>query len=258
MHANGKQCGFTLTEIAIVLVIVGLLLGGLMIPISTQVDIRYRSDTEKSLADAREALIGFAVVNGRLPCPADRAANVGMEAVTAAGGPCACTAAGSGIAASGAIACNDTGPSGVSGVLPWATLGLPETDAWGNRFTYRVTARFGRVASGQTVFGCASDPTDPPDQAAFALCSTGDITVEATSGGVTVASGIPAIVISHGKSSLGAWNSQGAQIAGAAGDELENADSDTSFVSSTNIDDQLIWVSPNLLMNRMIAAGKLP
>lgn len=262
--------GFTLAELAVVLVIIGLLLGGLFMPLSGQMDSRYRADTDKALSDAREALIGFAIVNGRLPCPADRTiasanTDAGAEAVIAAGGPCRCTTATSGIAvAVGGTACNETSPSSVTGVLPWATLGLPETDAWGNRYTYRVTTRFSRVASGQLVtnFGTScSSLSSAPAAAAFALCSAGDIAVYTSSAlTTTVAGGIPAVVVSHGKYSAGAWTTSGTQIpySTASTDEQDNADSDANFVSNTNIDDQLIWISPNLLMNRMIAAGKLP
>src|ERR1700740_2544337 len=101
-----KEQGFTLAELAVVLGIVGLLLGGLMVPLAAQTDIRYRSDTEKALADIREALIGFAIVNGRLPCPADRSiatatTNAGAEATTGSGTSltCACTTSNGGIAA---------------------------------------------------------------------------------------------------------------------------------------------------------------
>lgn len=263
-QALEKQKGFTLAELAVVLVIVGLLLGGLMVPLSAQYDSRYVNDTQKSLNDIRDALIGFAIVNGRLPCPADRTVgsgtSAGVEAVTASGGPCKCTTASSGVAvATGGTACNDTSPNSVGGILPWATLGLPETDAWGNRYTYRITTRFGRKASGQTSFGCT--PGSNPNSAAFALCSTGDIIIYTSSAlTTTVASGIPAIVVSHGKNGYGAWNTGGSQndYSSATADEQENANSGVNFVSNTSIDDQLIWISPNLLMNRMIAAGKLP
>ena len=58
--------GFTLAEMAVVLVIVALLLAGMMLPISAQQDIRARQETEGTLNDIREALIGFAIANGRL------------------------------------------------------------------------------------------------------------------------------------------------------------------------------------------------
>ncbi len=65
-----RPSGFSLIELAIVLFIVSLLIGGLLMPLSAQNEIRGRQETDKALANIREALIGFAVVNGRLPCPA--------------------------------------------------------------------------------------------------------------------------------------------------------------------------------------------
>jgi prepilin-type N-terminal cleavage/methylation domain-containing protein len=261
--------GFSLVELAMVLFIVSLLIGGLLMPLSAQNEIHGRQETDKALANIREALIGFAVVNGRLPCPADRsiasgAANAGVEAVTGAGGPCACADTVNGIATIGVTACDhddDGSPGGVIGAVPWATLGVPETDFWGNRYTYRMTTRFGRSASGQTIFGCT--PTTNPTSAAFALCSVGDMTVlTAVAGGTSIASAVPAIVVSHGRNTLGAYSSTGTLITGvtAGSDEEENADGDASFVSraSVDIDDQLIWIPGSILMGRMLAAGRLP
>jgi len=64
-----KACrGFTLVELAMVLFIVSLLLGGLLVPLATQIEARQRSDAEEQLERIREALIGFAIINGRFPC----------------------------------------------------------------------------------------------------------------------------------------------------------------------------------------------
>lgn len=262
-----RTFGFTLVELTVVLVIVALLIGGLLVPLSTQQDIRNRQEAEKSLAEIKEALIGFAAINGRLPCPADRTsatgtAGAGTEAVTGVGGPCSCTAATSGIAGAGAT-CNDAGPDSVTGVLPWATLGLRESDPWGQRYTYRVTTRFGRLANGQTEFACT--PASNPVTASFALCSQGDMTIQISTGGTAIASNVPAIIVSHGRNGVGGFRTTGAQILGAAGDELENSDGDVDFVSKSAIDDSAnyyddltVWVTTNVLMNRMIAVGRLP
>jgi prepilin-type N-terminal cleavage/methylation domain-containing protein len=107
-----RSSGFTLVELAMVLFIVSLLIGGLLMPLSAQNEVRGRQETDRALATIREALIGFAAINGRLPCPADRTiasgvANAGVEATTVAGGPCACTAAASGIANVGGAICDD-------------------------------------------------------------------------------------------------------------------------------------------------------
>lgn len=219
--------GFTLVEMAIVLVIVGLLLGGLLMPLSTQVEQRRIGETQKSLDEINQALLGFAIANKYLPCPADPtlasgAAGAGQARLFAAG---ACT-------------------GGNSGVLPWATLGVSETDAWGNRYTYRVTAGFADT----TTF--------------FTLSSPGDSTIRATSGGTSIASAIPAVIVSHGKNGSGAYNTAGTQLAVSAdADEAENSNNDTNFVSKTptaTFDDLVAWVSPNILFNRMVTAGKLP
>ena len=271
MNNFRRQDGFTLTELAVVLIIVGLLLGGLFVPLSAQTDMKSRSDNSKSLADIRDALIGFAIINGRLPCPADRGittgtASAGLEAEMTPSGNCSCTAASSATAngvaqTTGGTACAVTG--GVTGVLPWATLGLPEIDSWGNRYTYRITTRFGQAVTGAT-FSCV--PASPPATAAFALCSTGNISILDAAPidvppGVTIANNIPAIVVSHGKNVVGAYLPTGnfiPTLPTTSNAEVENANGDSTFVSNSSIDDQVIWITPNLLMNKMMAAGKLP
>ena len=54
-----KNCGFTLIEMAMVLMIVGLLLGGLLPTISSQVEQRNVTETRKQLDEIQQALIGF-------------------------------------------------------------------------------------------------------------------------------------------------------------------------------------------------------
>ena len=252
MHPRKFTQGFTLVEMAIVLIIIGLLLGGLLMPLSAQVESRQISETQKALDEINQALIGFAVANGRLPCPA--------PATTATG------SVGAGLEPTPIVA---GGCANAAGVLPWATLGVNETDSWGRRYTYRVTAEFARTASGQTTFGGVCVPLSNPLYAAFALCSQGDTTIMSTAAGSTVSDRIPAVVISHGRNGNGAYTSQGAQLAtGADADELDNqltaggtSTTNTTFISKTptpTFDDLATWVSPNTLMNRMVSAGKLP
>jgi type II secretory pathway pseudopilin PulG len=273
---SNRLSGFTLMELAIVLFIVSLLIGGMLMPLSAQHEIRGRQETDKALATIREALIGFVVVNGRLPCPAVASIpsgttvsglQAGMESTTPAGanGTCACatsaTSGEAGIVGAGAVACSVASPDtdNVGGVLPWATLGLPETDAWEHRYTYRVSTQFARLATGQTTFGSCT-PSTTVQNAAFALCSVGALSVStAAAGGTTVASGVPVIVISHGKNGLGATSTTGSVTAVAtAADEVENTDNNAAFVSNSNIDDQVLWVPASVLMGRMLSAGKLP
>ena len=67
--------GFTLTELTIVLVIVALLVGGMMLPLSAQRNLQSVRETQKQLSDVSEALSGYAASHragdGKpyLPCP---------------------------------------------------------------------------------------------------------------------------------------------------------------------------------------------
>ena len=240
--------GFTLVELAMVLMIVGLLLGGLIVPLSAQMDQRRTTETQKTLEEIKEALTGYAVINGQLPCPADPAIATGSAGAGVARTP-PCTGANS------------------TGVVPWATLGTSETDGWGNRFTYRVSSDFAD-ALGST-FGKDKDgnnciPVSTPLQSTFALCSAGTLNVLATSGGTNIAIQVPAVLISHGKNSAGAYTQSGAQIpASGNADEAENSDgdADSNYVSHTatpTFDDLVVWMPNSILLNRMVTAGKLP
>lgn len=250
-HPGRKNdSGFTLTELAVVLVIVALLLGGVLIPLSTQVELRKSSETKAALAEIREALLGSAAVNGRLPCPA--------AATTASG----TAGAGEEAALAGGICPREVG------VLPWVTLGLSETDAWGRRYTYRVRTGFAqRVPPPATTWPDAC--TVYPNTAAFPLCAKGNIEIRTSAGGTRIAGDLPAVVISHGRNGNGAFLPSGQQmVAGADADELDNqlTNNGTSmtnavFVSkppTTTFDDELTWIPLPILLSRMIAVGRLP
>ena len=237
--------GFTLIEMAIVLMIVGLLLGGILVPLNAQMDQRNNSDTQKSLSEIRDALTGYVLANGYLPCPANPTDVTGVTSTAGIARTPPCTGASS------------------TGVLPWATLGVNETDAWGNRYTYRVTSDYADAISNPTYGGCTPSPI--PTQASFGLCSVGNLNVWSSAAKLTsVATNVPAVVISHGKNGAGAYTPQGVQLArGSSADELENSDgsADNDYVShlpTPTFDDLMIWISPSILNSRMVSAGKLP
>ena len=143
-----RQRGFTLLEMAVVLVIVGLLLGGLLNSLGALQAHQREEQTRHDLEEIREALITFAVVNKRLPCPAapataDTVVGAGLERVPTVAG---CT-------------------GGASGVLPWATLGLPPLrDGSGTCLWYERTGTTARViaagapTAGQTRTSLGSRP----------------------------------------------------------------------------------------------------
>lgn len=215
-----KQKGFTLVEIAIVMLIFGLIIGGIMGPLKTQLQNLDRKETKKLIEGTKDAMIGFAIRNGRLPCP-DTSGD-GQENKPGVN----CTSA--------------------RGVVPWVTLGVSQHDAWNRPLTYRVDTDF---ADSTTGTGCPD--TDVPG-VSFELCSTGNITVRATSTGATVASGIPAVIVSHGKNWVGSGDVN----------EQENSDNDANFVDKYHVnqgyDDFTGWVNINNLVGKMVSANKLP
>ncbi|NTV87875.1 MAG: prepilin-type N-terminal cleavage/methylation domain-containing protein, partial [Burkholderiaceae bacterium] len=118
-----KACGFTLTEMAVVLVIVALLIGGMILPLSAQQDLRAQQETQQTLAAIQEAILGFAATRGRLPCPASPNATGNENPQN--GGVCV---------------------NALDGFVPGITLGVQPVDAqgyaidaWGRRIRYAVT-----------------------------------------------------------------------------------------------------------------------
>jgi type II secretory pathway pseudopilin PulG len=228
--------GFTLIEFAIGMLLLSMLLSTLLVPLTAQVTQRQLADTQAALTQISDALMGYAISNGYLPCP-DRSAGVnandGLEDLNAGATNCAVA----------------------EGNLPWATLGIAGTDTWGNFFRYRASAAF-------------TDRATP-----FRLNSSGNIAVQcpaAACGSVTVyTNSAPAVVLSHGRNGHGAINSilRAANPAPPSADELANSDGNAAFVSrpfsaagaaAGEFDDLVAWLSTAVLLNKMITAQKLP
>ncbi len=252
---TAKQRGFTLAEVAVVVLIVGLLLGGLLGTYSTQIDLSRTAETKKTLESARDALIGFAAANGRLPCPATvnpphATTSNGVEAPLGGG---ACTVSGGGMPG--------------LGFFPAATLALTPTDSqgylidsWGNRIRYAVTnsgtppAEFttqGQIRTKLTDL----DPNTPSPDLRICTTSAGASSTTCSGTSTTLTTSAVAVIFSTGKN--GATGGTGA-------DESKNLDNDRVFIShepapsgATNgeFDDILIWLSPSILYNRILSGG---
>ncbi|MSQ59675.1 MAG: prepilin-type N-terminal cleavage/methylation domain-containing protein [Betaproteobacteria bacterium] len=63
------QSGFSLIELAIAIIVIALLLGALLVPLGTQVEQRKIAETQLVLEEIKEALLGYAMMNGNLPRP---------------------------------------------------------------------------------------------------------------------------------------------------------------------------------------------
>ena len=248
--------GFALLEVWVVLVVLAVLLGGLALPLAAQVQMRRQEELRRQMEEARDAVMGFAAAQGRLPCPAVEGSG-GAESF-----------------APGADASTGECADFYGGFLPAASLGLTGVDAegfardpWGsprNRLRYAV---FG----GASVNGIANPltRTDGMRMATLAglgaashfvfICSTG---AQASASGCGPASRqltrrAAFVILSLGPT---------ASAAPAAGsDEARNLDGDAVFVSrewsmapGLEFDDVLLWVPIHLVAHRLIAAGRLP
>jgi len=290
MTARDSQSGFTLVEIAIVLLIVAILLGYTVALFPQQQQLKQYRALNMEMDRIIEAVIGFAQVNGRLPCPAIPS-SVGIEVFNYVDG------------------CANYG-----GFVPANTLGLDGRlnadslliDPWGNPYRYYVSDRdfngnglsdFVWPGEMRLVGLVDSDGDYYIDlDGRYLICDgAGTTTNNKCTGATTVFgtyldngdadddryAGAPFVLLSMGKN----WTDT------PVGDELENSGNSltkddlsmtdgpsgaqyvlkdvgspayqTTFVRrpgglADDFDDVVRWVSPNILFSRMIQAGQLP
>jgi prepilin-type N-terminal cleavage/methylation domain-containing protein len=127
-----SQRGYTLIEMAMVFVLVGLLVGGGLFALAPIIDKARINQTNTTLDQVEASLELFVIRNSRLPCPADgslsnTSTNYGLEQPSG-GGTCTIT--------------------GANAVIPWKTMGMDEAyslDGWATRLSEaRRPSRRGR------------------------------------------------------------------------------------------------------------------
>ena len=255
------QRGCTLIELAIVLVIMTILIGGLAMPLSAQIQARRIAETKKTLEEAREAIIGYAMgrpassstctctytIGDTGTCP------VALSSVTPSACASLCPSAGNVELTLPSCPTPGTGPLTLTlpiarhylpcpnvngdgqegprdagrclnteGFFPWVALGTASQDAWGNRLRYAVTDAF----SNSTGFS-NSDEGDLKVCNSSANAGANDCTTG------NVADKVPVVVLSHGPNGWGALNVSGKTLASVGGNgEKENYNTDAEFVSS--------------------------
>ena len=245
--------GFTLIEIAVVIVVLSLLLAMIAGLATAMLGQQRREATRQRLAGVETAIALFVSQNKRLPCPAD-----GRTPGTTSG-------AGTEARNDTTDVCNIGGAANTQthGVVPWQTLGLAEqdvTDGWGNRLTYRVAPELvrdnamnltacdpggtGGLSSGVCDASCASGTfpasCTPPSTYTYDkglkirnIVSASLIMDPAPASGPST--GAAYVVISHGENGEGAYSNQGTLQAGTiASGTLESANNaaDVTFVNA--------------------------
>lgn len=195
--------------------------------------------TLATLAQARDALLGFAAVNGRLPRPAASALD-GRERPADCAGDAEC-----------------------SGFLPWVALGVDGVDAWGKLLRYSVTPEMARAPI--VSFSAVAN------RAVLRRDGRGEFTYVAGQEQCDVsAQCLPAVLFSQGKDRYGTAASGVPQITAARGniDEAANDSASRRFIArpATELatlpggafDDMLTWITLPTLYQRMRAARNLP
>lgn len=252
--------GFSLIEMALVLAIIGFVLGGMLLTLSAQTSQHNIDETQNRLRQARDALIGFAIVNGRLPCPATASSN-GVES-PAGGGTCSSPVYG--------------------GFLPAVTLGFQPVngngyavDAWNNPIRYAVTQT---VAAGT----CTGSTSPPPFTSAANLkasgvsCQPSDLLICESASGISASScGAAGNAVTNQDTVVAVVFSTGKDYASMSSGNIDEQvnlkqgaySSYPVFVSHPpapvgasggEFDDQFEWIPIGLLYGRMTAAGVLP
>lgn len=245
-----NQSGMTLIDLAVALIVIGLLATPALQQYSDWKARKASEDTATHFNAIRQAIDVYYFQNGDYPCPASPGlgpndANYGEE-------DCVGTSIGGGI---------------LQGTIPFSELKVPTDktlDGWKNKITYTVTqnltngpATFDTTDAGGNLIvnGIRLDNTGQCDLAtgmtplAFRLIPGAPPTIDAS---VT-----DYILISHGATQAGAFNSSGAQSvacpAGATMDS-ENCDGDDTFIGDTcmksdvegspNFYDDLVFMQP--------------
>jgi len=284
------QHGFTLVEIAIVLLIVAILLGYSVAMFPIQQELKQYRKLDNEMDDIVNHLIGFAQVNGRLPCP-DTTGDINSTGAQVVDGLEDTDDVVNNVDTLGTPPPDPDGIidscKGFAGFLPAGTLGLTGDidssgrllDPWGQPYRYHVSN-----IDFNSVGGLGGADGDSDTLAGADLVSPNGIREEGLSNvnpnlfictdsnnagneiacdgsGTSIVTNAAVVIISTGKD-IG-------QVASSIQtenlDDFHNGTNDRVYTSSSRsdvalaeYDDGVRWISRNLLYSKMIEAEQLP
>ena len=249
------ESGFTLIEISLVLLIVTILLGYTVSIYPVQQELKQYRAANEEMDSIFLYLIRFAQVNGRLPCPDKSATGIfdGLEDLDTS---------------------NDC--KSIYANLPGKTIGIPGTyneegsllDPWGRPYRYAIS-------DGAATSDDADDFSDRDNiksqginvmKGDIYICdnsaATGNDLNCVAAGSNEVMSRVAAVVVSTGKD-------RGDSTSNIQAENMDNFDdgasNDRVFIytqrsekSGSEYDDVVKWLPTNLLLSKLIEAGKLP
>jgi prepilin-type N-terminal cleavage/methylation domain-containing protein len=245
--------GFTLVEVAIVVVIISMLLSLGLGVLSAQLASAAHVETRKRQALINDALTAYLGANKRLPCP-DIPNNTNGATDTS-------QVTGAEDRAGGIVtgAC-----SGNIGVVPYAALGLSREaalDGWSNFMSYSIPAGTGV---------CPGTGVDWSQTACFGAAKTSPYSLfEGTVAAPTLsAANILAVVVSHGPNGFAAWGQQGSRnVLPLRCEEAHNAIATVSGCALTanafykgdraDVDDVVVALTRDEAINTLVKQGTL-
>ncbi len=272
-HRASTERGYTLIELSIVIVILGLLISNGLQLYQRRSEAQKQDETLLKMQEIAIALQGFYDRNGFLPCPAPGNATPTTAIEVPAGGGTSYFA-GEAVAYDTANdACHE--PQGgvttnLDGAVPTRTLNLSDDmmlDAWGRKIGYHLASGLGER------FDFIDDVNFPGD-ISVEDATGAELTPIGTDGATTADTspyGAAFLLISYGLNGGYGWTQAGTQrLAPASAPlEVENGDGDavyrqtevnTDFGGSNNFDDLVIYRTKLQIKNpkRMVSPIHLP
>lgn len=287
------QRGFSLIELAIVLVIVTILIGGLAVPLSAQIQARRIAETNKTLEEAQAAIMGYTLSHIAIASPPSTCTCHYKGDTTIDIGPSTtCPVS----------LCPKTGNIDLNlpisrHYLPCPDLLLGDPEAGVDNDGDGDLNDLNNGREDRYVAGACSTPTGnlpwvtlgaaaqdawgnrlryqvtaafANSSSGFSNTDTGDLQICSASGCATVnvASNVPAVLVSYGPNGWGGRNINNNTLAApTSADERENTNADVNYVSrfpskpgdsGGEFDDLLRWISADQLRGRICPVGGCP